>query len=573
MTLLLTEPLPAYTCPIELLTFQPTPADIKTVFKNGDYERKIYNNIELDPHEREAIAALRHLQKTAKIPLSRSMQCRILRFLSHTRNDEGKALQCLLVTQEWRKTHFRRPLSDTALRDKLRNGFSYFCGRDSGMRPMLFVRPKIALAVASSFDVSCVINLFTFCMEYALRYLFLPGKVESLNVVLDLDGMALLHYKDDRVRQLIRVMTRHYVGHLYKIYIINSPIWIGSIWSVFKSVLSDRQRAKTEFLKKPKDVCSGAKCARHQIEKQFGGTKPNLTQYYPFSFSPGPFTADYDGMPDMDAPKDAYRCINRITSVGMLAEDGPPMPLIWSSRGQDLLLHHDIPMPARDSSIEHRSSPSRRSDFPDDTDAESDVGSSRRSTKHFGLRPLEARCSILKTIVSGGECDSCDETCVEDDEEKKECAPPSPSLPCSVGSTRTRTASSGPTVSPTTGENAIPLLKTNLDSLSSCTETCKMSREATKDTQEPFSDTYSSVDSEDRESVLSDQDVSLQELEQALARLRQTQRRSEKNQPRPTLRSLISSWISSWDCHASCLAEKEKDVLELDVTQTTSLAG
>lgn len=604
MTLVLTEPLPPYTCPIELLTFQPTTNDIKTVFKNGDYERKIYNNIELDEDERQAIAALRKLQTTAEIKLSRSMQCRILRFLSHTRNNEGKALQCLLLTQEWRKMQFRRPLVDTALRDKLRSGFSYFCGRDSGMRPMLFVRSKMAFATSKSLDVASVINLFTFCMEYAMRYLFIPGKVECLNVVIDVDGMTVLQYKDDRVRQLIHVLTKHYVGQLYKMFVINAPIWIGSIWSVFKSILSDRQRAKTVFVSKPSHVCSDAGCARHQIEERYGGSKPDLTEYYPFSFSPGPFTAGYDGIPNTNSPKDAHRCINRVTSVGMLAEDGAPKPPQWSSRGRDILMSLGMWAPESNNAALNRVSPSmwsQRSDFPD-TDEETEFFSNENPLKQRGRGNDDTKNirKKLKFIPS-------EESTMEGDEEKEDKAtdkatdkkekedratdnatdngdagprtPSSPSTKPRINPMAPRQVTvvaccdaASPCVVTTPGHKRAK--KVSIDCLSASTEittgTKKSEEEIRKEgeedeEEEPFSDNDNYAKSDDQESLLSEL-LEQEDGQEALERLRLAML-EKKPKSRTLVEVLAETFFSSWMPYCCYPSQKRTsvDVIEFEL--------
>lgn len=195
MTLQVNVSLPPFCMPTELLRFVPRPQDIKQVFKNGDFERKIYTNIALDPHEKSNCAAVRTLQKQENVQLTRSMELRILRYISHFRGDVVKALEALIRSQDWRRTYFSPRISDEHIREKLNWGLAYFSGRDSGLRPFLVVRAAVAFkGHRSAEDIT---KLFAFCMEFALRYLFLPGKVETLNVILDLAHVGITQLRSE----------------------------------------------------------------------------------------------------------------------------------------------------------------------------------------------------------------------------------------------------------------------------------------------------------------------------------------------------------------------------------------
>eukprot|EP00397_Hematodinium_sp_SG-2012_P031422 GEMP01033356.1.p1 GENE.GEMP01033356.1~~GEMP01033356.1.p1 ORF type:complete len:308 (+),score=39.27 GEMP01033356.1:233-1156(+) len=296
MTLVIKEPLPPYCIPFELLTWQPQPSDIKTVFKNGDYERKIHLNIEVDPGERELIKEVRRLQRETQVPLRRTMEARILRHISHARGDSRKALESLISTQEWRRNFFTPRMTDRmdSMGQYLTKGFAYFCGRDSGHRPLLFVKPIVAFL--EGWDLPICEKMFAFCLEFALRYLFLPGKVETVVVVLDVGGCSTWQLRGEELRSVAAMLSKLYVGRLYQLMVVNAPMFVAGLWTLAKNFISDRQQAKTVFCKHMKDVCAG-RCAKHQVEVQYGGSIPKLTTFYPFTLPPAPFTADYAGPP------------------------------------------------------------------------------------------------------------------------------------------------------------------------------------------------------------------------------------------------------------------------------------
>eukprot|EP00397_Hematodinium_sp_SG-2012_P007810 GEMP01007860.1.p1 GENE.GEMP01007860.1~~GEMP01007860.1.p1 ORF type:complete len:535 (+),score=104.36 GEMP01007860.1:211-1815(+) len=362
MTLHITEPLPDYCVPKELLLHVPQPEHIKQYFPNGDYERKIFTNIALDPHEKDAIAKLRALQKLSGLVLKRSMESRVLRYLSHARGDEVKALDALVRTQEWRRTFFSPRLSDAVLKDKLNRGLLYFCGRDGALRPFLVVRAKVAFDKAHNWKQTDIANLFAFCIEFALRYLLIPGKVETMNVVLDLARVSIVNLRSDNLRGIMQILSKHYVGRLYQMLVINPPSMLSVVWGLAKSFLSDRQVAKTAFVKKS-DIATG-RCAKHQLEVQYGGSIPTLTKFYPFTFPSGPFDVGHTAGRAEEALAHGYRCLNARTVCGALADTDIVPPTQWSSKGHDILSQLDISFtitrPTRRMS--------RMTDFPDDED-------------------------------------------------------------------------------------------------------------------------------------------------------------------------------------------------------------
>ena len=91
--------------------------------------------------------------------------------------------------------------------DDLKKGFLYFCGRDAGLRPALVMRPSRCPPGMACDQFG---RLFVFCMEYFLRYMMIPGKVENIVVIVDLKDLsysqlppvaAVLELKDVLVKQ------------------------------------------------------------------------------------------------------------------------------------------------------------------------------------------------------------------------------------------------------------------------------------------------------------------------------------------------------------------------------------
>jgi len=172
MSLQLHEPLSPFVFPQELLDFKPQDKDIKQHFKGGDWERKIYCNIALEEPELAKIEELRAHLKAQKIYLPRSMEARILRYLSHTRGDVAKAANCMAETSQWREEFFRQPLSDTdaEVAEALKLGFITFMGRDEGLRPVMLLNVRVATSHPDVLTPDRCLKLIAFCMEFAGFY-------------------------------------------------------------------------------------------------------------------------------------------------------------------------------------------------------------------------------------------------------------------------------------------------------------------------------------------------------------------------------------------------------------------
>ncbi|CAE8585793.1 unnamed protein product, partial [Polarella glacialis] len=134
--------------------------------------------------------ALRLLQDEARaqgVALLPSVAAAATRYLSHARGDHKRALKLMEETQEWRLSYFQRPLTGASLAEDLKLGIVYFTGFDKALRPVLVFRAsRLPSAWHRERRYDKVIRVLLFCLEYFLRYMVVPGKIESLNVLVDL---------------------------------------------------------------------------------------------------------------------------------------------------------------------------------------------------------------------------------------------------------------------------------------------------------------------------------------------------------------------------------------------------
>uniref|UniRef100_A0A7S1WR55 CRAL-TRIO domain-containing protein n=1 Tax=Alexandrium catenella TaxID=2925 RepID=A0A7S1WR55_ALECA len=320
-----------FSLPAEALTFEPSAEMVTAKFRNGDSERRVHCNSELTPFEQEKLGSLQREAEVQHRSFYPSVAAMATRFLSRARNDHRRALDLMQATQAWREDYFKDgPITDTSVEEDMRHGIVYFTGRDSDLRPALVVRGnRIPEQWYRHKRVDKLIRILIFCMEYFLRYMVVPGKVENLCVIVDLKGLALSQVQLGGLSEIYKVMSHHYIGRVFRFYVCNMPVALGMVAGMAKALLTDRQKQKVVMVS---DVSKlREEFALHQLESDLGGSRSPVEQFFPFPLQPGPFRAGCALGPDGDAVRGAHRVLTRLGAVGRL----------WSparSREQNLAL-------------------------------------------------------------------------------------------------------------------------------------------------------------------------------------------------------------------------------------------
>eukprot|EP01071_Lankesteria_metandrocarpae_P002015 Lankesteria_metandrocarpae@DN2029_c0_g1_i1.p2 len=334
----ITAPVDSTLCiPIELLTFLPPIDAVHKYFFKGTSKqvaiRALYLHQPLTEVEktwlREFSATCRAENLHVPVELH-SVLLRVLLFnwRKHKENYLLKACEHIQEMIEWRRLSF--PFSDTEseLVKLLNLGLIYWCGRDALLRPLLVIRLS---RLPKTCSPAMFIRLVVFGMEWGLRYLMVPGKVETCNVLLDIRGVSLYSVPVSALSDLTTTLTKQYPFRLDKMWIINDSLIMQTFWSVIKSFLTEVQQQKMNFCRHGYQKLLLKEHACHQLEKTFGGTREDFTRFYPFPMAPGPFAAGYKGGPNLNAPQDGYKAIDEITMRGLVwGADDMGTPTLWT---------------------------------------------------------------------------------------------------------------------------------------------------------------------------------------------------------------------------------------------------
>ncbi|EER05530.1 conserved hypothetical protein [Perkinsus marinus ATCC 50983] len=297
-----------------------------TRFKGGDYERRILLNVELMPQELEAIDEVYKTLEARKIVLARQLEPRILRYLYHTRFDVGRAVKELLETEKWRLEFFKKPIRDADILRELNSGFLYVSGRDKQYRPCVVVRPS--LLVKENISKENAIRTSVFLMEFITRYMLLASKVESVVMIVDFSGVGL-SAPYSTAFALYKVLAYHYVGRMAAIYIVNLPTFMRTIvGKLAHRLMTERQLQKNHIVTDLKQHLAKY-FDPNQLERRYGGVKPNIEQLYPITHLSSKYNAK---VKKDELLKHCHVCLGLPTVRGQLWRRGLPQEPLRFSR-------------------------------------------------------------------------------------------------------------------------------------------------------------------------------------------------------------------------------------------------
>ncbi|OII70818.1 SEC14 domain-containing protein [Cryptosporidium ubiquitum] len=317
--LIITEKISEYTMPSEILLYDPTEDDIFTKFHVGSSNefkiRQIFLHVELLKHEEEMLIEFDNFLTEKNIKLPEFINPLILRVLMfnkrrHPNTYIQRSMNHLISMFKWRVSMY--PLSDmeSDLRKDLESGIIYWHGRDYCLRPILTIRLS---KVNKLFPLERFIRLIVFCMEWGMRYLMCPGKVETCLALIDIKGVSLTSFPISTMSEISSLLTNQYSFRLYRMFILHDSLFIQTVWSLMKQFLTDLQQHKIILSRNEIKSQLFKTVHPNQVEEHFGGLQKNIVApFYPFVFPPGPFSD-----PKLHPKNGVTRIINQFNNIQM----------------------------------------------------------------------------------------------------------------------------------------------------------------------------------------------------------------------------------------------------------------
>ncbi|KAL7065803.1 CRAL/TRIO domain-containing protein [Cryptosporidium serpentis] len=286
-----TEALDDYTIPSEVLVYNPIDDDIFTKFSTGSASefkiRQIFLHVDLLENEIKLLDEFDHHCRSNNFEVPMELNPILLRILifnkrRYPNNYIVKTVHHIKNMYSWRKSIYPLKDTDVELRRDLEDGIIYWHGRDFSLRPILVI--KLA-KIGKNFPAQRFIRLIVFCLEWGLRYLMIPGKIETCLALIDVKGVSLTSFPISTLSEISSLLTNQYSFRLYKMFVLHDSVFIQAIWNIMKQFLTDLQQHKIVLCRN--DIKYQLFKIIHpcQIEEYFGGTEKNKSfPFYPFKF-------------------------------------------------------------------------------------------------------------------------------------------------------------------------------------------------------------------------------------------------------------------------------------------------
>ncbi|CEL95337.1 unnamed protein product [Vitrella brassicaformis CCMP3155] len=327
-----TNPSP-HTVPASLLAHQPSRDETHKSFHHGVVIRQVFLHQPLDEGEQEMITQFRIHCREHNFTFPPRMEPLLLRILlynkrKHPHHYLHKSVEHTVLMRDWRREMY--PVSEVEVRKDLESGVMYWVGRDASYRPLAIVRlSRLSREVRENPDRFKRLTVFVF--EWALRHAFVPGKVETCKVLVDLSNVPLRSIPIKVLKDMVSTLTKQYPFRLDKMFIVNAPKIVSTLWAMIKGLLTEVQQQKINFMKDHFQEDLLKEYHPSQLEQQYGGTLPDIQPpaFYPFAFPPSP-TSPIPHVPDV------WRACDETTSQGVLWAGDVRTPIQWSAEAPEI---------------------------------------------------------------------------------------------------------------------------------------------------------------------------------------------------------------------------------------------
>ena len=185
----------------------------------------------------------------------------------------------MLDHTEWLKSNKSKPLPPDLL-TYLQKGIIYLGGRDNSFRPVAILQAKMI----NDLDLKAedLITLFVFFIQYIIDELQLPGQVECMNMIFDLNGLGMFSIPYNIMSQVVGCIQKNFRGRLYKCFMTNAPYTVNVGWKVAQVLLEQSTKEKISITSKQCDDEMWKVFNKEQIEVKYGGFVENMSVYWPY---------------------------------------------------------------------------------------------------------------------------------------------------------------------------------------------------------------------------------------------------------------------------------------------------
>ena len=121
-----------------------------------------------------------------------------------------------------------------------------------------------------------MLRLAYYVLEYISNRLFVPGKVETWVIIMDLANVPLNQMPISTLKLMMKSLKRHYCCTLYRMFVVNASSVVTGIWRMVQYFLEDVTRKKIRICAEDFRAQVLEVVPREQLERRFGGEREDL---------------------------------------------------------------------------------------------------------------------------------------------------------------------------------------------------------------------------------------------------------------------------------------------------------
>lgn len=160
-------------------------------------------------------------------------------------------------------------------------GIIYGYKRDKSMRPIIVVQSDLILKNSDKIDA--IVAATTYFLDHVTTKAMIPGKIESWVALFDLSNVGSTQISNKNIQQVVKVMQRNYPGRLYRFFGIEVTMLFRAMWAVAHKFVDDFTKQKMSIHGEKSDYAPEILkiVSEDCLQKKYGGTADNLTQFWP----------------------------------------------------------------------------------------------------------------------------------------------------------------------------------------------------------------------------------------------------------------------------------------------------
>ena len=122
-----------------------------------------------------------------------------------------------------------------------------------------------------------LLRLSYYVLEYIKATKFIPGKIETWVIILDLANVPLDQMPISALKSMMKALKLHYCCTLYRMFVVNSSSLISGIWRILQFFLESVTKKKISICSDDFRPLLLEVVSADQLEMRFGGRCADVT--------------------------------------------------------------------------------------------------------------------------------------------------------------------------------------------------------------------------------------------------------------------------------------------------------